>query len=109
MRLNLDGFTEQEIYRYVLEGLERDLARVRVSIQEIQMALGSPRAKTAAPAKTAVKRGGKRRLSEEGRARIAAAQRKRWKKAKAAPVQRSRRRLQLAAPEEQPLPATGTE
>lgn len=87
LRLDLDGFTAAEVYRYVLEGLEREHARVLGAIAELRGQLDgavkpAPRTEKAPKAPKTPKTG---RLSKEGRERIAAAQRRRWAAKKQVP------------------------
>jgi hypothetical protein len=88
MSLQLDSGTLQAAlagYQQQLEHIEAKMAEVRR-----QLRAGAATAKSAASAKTApataARRPRKHRMSAEGRARIAAAQRARWAKVKGAKV-----------------------
>jgi len=72
-----------EIIIAAIDGFEAQKARIDTQIAELRGMLsgdGAPAAKAAAPAKR-----GRRRISAEGRARIAEAQRKRWASVKGEP------------------------
>ncbi len=72
------------ILQAALEGLEAQKARVEDQIRQVRAALGGKSlaaakpAAEAAPAETGGETRGKRELSAAARARIAAAQKKRW-------------------------------
>jgi hypothetical protein len=72
--------TNHELLRYALIGLEQQKKDIDAKIAEILQSMepSAPVAATAKAAAPAASTGGKRTLSAEARARIAAAQRKRW-------------------------------
>lgn len=78
-KLNMDDAT---LLAAALEGLELQRARIDEQIQKVRSMLGKGglkmAAEAAAPVKLPVPRKQRRRLSAEGRARIAEAQKKRW-------------------------------
>lgn len=130
LKLDITGFTEDEILNYTLVGLLARHQAMTAKIAEIRSQLGAPapavkRTRTAAapapvipateptPApKPAVK--ARRPLSPEALANIVKAQKKRWAKvrkenrAKTAAVPGKKGRIQLADPEPEPaLAAAG--
>jgi hypothetical protein len=86
MSLHLDTST----LRAALAGYQQQLEHIESKMAEVrrQLRTAAPTAKSAASAKVAPERGArgpkKHRMSAEGRARIAAAQRARWAKIKRA-------------------------
>jgi hypothetical protein len=107
MRLNLEGYTEQEILGYVLSGLERkrDLAVAAIADIRAQMGDAAPGKSPKRPSKgipAVISRApkaakGKRELSPEARQRIADAQHKRWANVKKA--KKAKGRIPLVEPE----------
>jgi hypothetical protein len=71
--------TDSSLLQAALIGYQCELDRVRQAIRDIEEQLGGSKGSSAAPAKT-----GRRTMSAEARARIAAAQRKRWAASKEA-------------------------
>jgi len=82
MALQLDRATMEA----ALVGYERQLEEIQGKMAELRRRLGRPGGRVAATAKQGAARGPragrKHRMSAEGRARIAAAQRARWAKFK---------------------------
>jgi hypothetical protein len=70
-----------------LIGYEKQRDVIDAQIADIRRRLGS---RAAGPARTAAPAANKHRISPEGRARIAAAQRRRWAAAKKAPALKTR-------------------
>jgi hypothetical protein len=68
-------------YRQQLDEIEQKMAELR---RRLGQRSNGTKPKSASPASPAKRRTRKHRMSEEGRARIAAAQRARWAKAKRA-------------------------
>lgn len=82
MQLNITGFTPSEVMSLLLEGLTARKADLEAAITNIQGQMGAPkpaqgRPAKAAPAKPKTTRGP---MSEEAKAKIVAAQKKRWAK-----------------------------
>jgi hypothetical protein len=88
MSLQLDSGTLQA----ALAGYQQQLEHIEAMMAELrrQLRAGAPNAKSTASANAAPARAGRRprkhRMSAEGRARIAAAQRARWARVKGAKV-----------------------
>lgn len=88
MSLQLDSGTLQA----ALAGYQQQLEHIEARMAELrrQLRAGAPNAKSTASANAAPARAGRRprkhRMSAEGRARIAAAQRARWARVKGAKV-----------------------
>lgn len=88
MSLELDSGTLQAAlvgYQQQLEHIEAKMAEVRRQLRAAGAAAKSAASTQAAPARAA-RRPQKHRMSAEGRARIAAAQRARWARVKGAKV-----------------------
>jgi hypothetical protein len=84
MAYKMDAATLQA----ALTGYRQQLNEIEQKMAELRRQLGKPsngaKPKSASPAGPVKRRTRKHRMSEEGRARIAAAQRARWAKAKRA-------------------------
>jgi len=80
MSISLDNATLEA----ALVGYQQQLQQIEAKMAELRQMLGQPpaAAPAAKPAKKTSSRKQKHRMSAEGRARIAAAQRARWAKAK---------------------------
>jgi hypothetical protein len=78
--------SDKSIYEFALARLEQERDKLTGSIVEIQRQLGNvPTLTSAAPSAIPAKRRRKKRvMSPEGRARLIAALKRRWAKAKAA-------------------------
>ena len=68
---------DRGLLQAALYGYQVEKEKIDAKIRELQTILSGKKAPVAAAAKTA-KAGGKRQMSETARARIAAAQKKRW-------------------------------
>jgi hypothetical protein len=85
LRLNITGLTETQVLEYVAEGLKREHARLMAEVEAIARHLrqtGQNPGKLAKIDAFTAKVKKTHRISAEGRARISAAQKKRWKAAK---------------------------
>lgn len=109
MRLVLEGYTESEVYGYILAGLMSRHVTLTEKIADIKEQMG---AATTAPARRgrkpvaakptatrkAAAKAGRRELSPEARKRIADAQHKRWANVKKAVKKTRGQKLKLAEP-----------
>lgn len=77
---------DQSLLIAALEGFEAQLARLEAQIAQVRSLASGKKVNTAPVVEAAVKATGKRRkrreVSEEGRKRMAEAQRRRWEKAR---------------------------
>ncbi len=118
MQLNITGFSEGEVLSLLLTGLTLRKTRLETTIAEIQAQMGAPAihrgrpaGKTATPAPVKPKGAKRGPMSEEAKARIVAAQKKRWAKfhkdqravAKAANGAPAKGRKSIPVPVEEPL------
>jgi hypothetical protein len=86
---------DSSLLQAALVGYQYELDRVRQAIRDIEEQLGGSNGASAVPAKT-----GRRTMSADARARIAAAQRKRWaasKKAGASEATKTKKRRHMSA------------
>jgi hypothetical protein len=93
MSLQLDSATLQAAlagYQQQLEHIQARMAEVRRQLRAVGATAKSAASEMAAPVR-AGRRPRKHRMSAEGRARIAAAQRARWAKVKRAKVKRAKK------------------
>ena len=71
------GLSHNELLTYARSGAEKRIQELRAELAKLESAFGGRRGRSAAPAGAAPK---KRKMSKEGRKRIADAARKRWAK-----------------------------
>jgi len=81
-RLNMRKNEDPGILQAALVGYQHQLDEINAKIAELRRRLGGGRTTSAAPSSGGSGNQKKHRISAEGRARIAAAQRRRWAAAK---------------------------